>query len=128
MTELGRIQHVTLCIADEAQSRAFYTQVLGLREVERPPMPMAGLWLQVGETQIHLMAPPDPAELPRPRRLDHTPIAPHLAFEVPALEPIVSKLRAQGVDVIFSEFVEGQAFLTDPSGNLLELNAPARAG
>ena len=122
---LGRVQHVTLCVEDEAESRAFYTGVLGLSEAVRPPMRMAGLWLQVGATQIHLMVPPDAAELPRPRALDRTPIAPHLAFEVPALEPIVSTLRAQGIDVILSEFVEGQAFFTDPSGNLLELNAPA---
>jgi len=121
---LGRVQHVTLCIRDEAESRAFYTGVLGLPEAERPPLRMAGLWLQVGATQIHLMVPPDAAELPKPRVLDRTPIAPHLAFEVADLEPLVSRLRAQGISVILSEFVEGQAFFTDPSGNLLELNAP----
>ena len=32
---LGRVQHVTLCIRDEAESRAFYTGVLGLPEAER---------------------------------------------------------------------------------------------
>ena len=124
---LGRVQHVTLCVRDEAESRAFYTKTLGLPEAERPPMRMAGLWLQVGATQIHLIVPPDDAELPRPRALDKTPIAPHLAFEVPTLEPMVSKLRAQGISVVLSEFVEGQAFFTDPSGNLLELNAPQAA-
>jgi glyoxylase I family protein len=125
---LNRVQHVTLCVTDEAQSRAFYTQILGLPEAERPPLRVAGLWLQVGATQIHLLVPPDPSELPRPRQLDRTPIAPHLAFEVPALEPVVSRLRAQGITVILSEFVEGQAFFTDPSGNILELNAPVGAG
>jgi len=125
---LGRVQHVTLCVTDEAESRAFYTQVLGLAEANRPPLRMPGLWLQVGATQIHLMVPPDSAELPRPRALDRTPIAPHLAFEVPALEPMVSNLRARGIAVILSEFVEGQAFLTDPSGNILELNAPLPDG
>jgi len=121
---LGRVQHVTLCVRDEAESRIFYTRVLGLPEAERPPLRVAGLWLQVGATQIHLMVPPDSAELPRPRALDRTPIAPHLAFEVPALEPMVAKLRAQGINVILSEFAEGQAFFADPSGNILELNAP----
>ena len=28
---LGRVQHVTLCVRDEAESRAFYTGVLGFR-------------------------------------------------------------------------------------------------
>jgi len=68
--------------------------------------------------------PPDLAELPKPRLMDRTPLAAHTAFEVPSLEPMVSDLRARGVNVILSEFVEGQAFLTDPSGNVIELNAP----
>src|SRR5580698_239661 len=126
-TTLGRVQHVSLCIRDEAESRTFYTKVLGLREAERPDFPMGGLWLDVGRVQIHLIVPPDPAELPTPRRLDRTPIARHLAFEVPALEPMVARLRALGVPVILSEFVDGQAFFTDPSGNILELNAPPAA-
>jgi glyoxylase I family protein len=122
----GRLQHVSLVIRDEAESRLFYTKVLGLKEAtDRPPLPMDGLWLQVGELQIHLLVPPDSSELPRTRLLDRTPLAPHTAFEVPALGPIVERLRAEGVEVIFSEYVDGQAFLLDPSGNVLELNAPA---
>ena len=123
---LGRVQHLSLCIRDEAEARAFYTGVLGLKEADnRPPkMPVGGLWLQVGDLQIHLIVPPDLAELPKPRLMDRTPLAAHTAFEVPSLEPMVSDLRARGVNVILSEFVEGQAFLTDPSGNVIELNAP----
>ncbi len=124
----GRVQHVTLVIRDEAESRAFYTDVLGLTEAgDRPELPIGGLWLQVGDMQIHLLVPPDPDELPRARRLDRTPLAPHTAFEVSALGPIVERLRGLGVDVILSEYVDGQAFLLDPSGNVLELNAPAGA-
>ena len=121
---LRKVQHVSLCVRDEEEARQFYTRTLGLVEAYRPKLPVAGLWLQVGEMQIHLIVPPDPAELPRPRSLDRTPLAPHLAFEVPALEPLVSSLRGQGLAVILSEYVEGQAFLLDPSGNIVELNAP----
>lgn len=122
---LKKVQHVSLCVRDEEEARQFYTRTLGLTEAYRPKLPVAGLWLQVGELQIHLIVPPDATELPRARILDRTPLAPHLAFEVPALEPLVSNLRGQGVDVILSEYVEGQAFLLDPSGNVVELNAPA---
>ena len=121
---LKRVQHLSLCVRDEAEARAFYTGVLGLPEADRPKMRMGGLWLQVGVMQIHLIVPLDDAELPRPRPLDTTPIAAHTAFEVAALEPLVSQLRAKGIKVILSEFVDGQAFFTDPSGNILELNAP----
>ena len=119
---LDTLQHVTLCVADEDQAREFYTQILGLPEADRPPMAVKGLWLQVGRSQIHLLVPPDPIELPRPRTLERTPLAPHLAFEVADFEPAVASLRAKGVTVILSEFAKGQAFLTDPFGNVLELN------
>jgi glyoxylase I family protein len=121
---LKKVQHVSLCVRDEDEARQFYTQTLGLVEAYRPKLPVAGLWLQVGELQIHLIVPPDPTELPKPRTLDRTPLGPHLAFEVPALEPLVSNLRRGGLTVILSEYVDGQAFLLDPSGNVVELNAP----
>ena len=124
---VGPLQHLSLCVRDAAEARAFYTGVLGLREIERPDFPMSGLWLQAGTVQIHLIVPFDNAELPKARRLDRTPVAAHTAFEVPSLDPWISNLRAKGIAVILSEFVEGQAFITDPSGNILELNAPAAA-
>lgn len=122
----GRVQHLTLCVRDEQEAREFYTRALGLTEAhDRPDLPVSGLWLQIGEFQIHLIVPVDPAELPKPRTLDRTPLASHTAFEVDALEPLVERLRAQGTNVIFSEFAKEQAFLCDPSGNLIELNAPS---
>ena len=121
---IGCVQHISLCIRNEAEARAFYTGTLGLEEAKRPNLPMDGLWLQVGPMQVHLLVPFDTSELPRPRTLKGAPVAAHTAFEVSSLEPIVSKLRALGVAVVSSPFIETQVFLTDPSGNILELNAP----
>jgi hypothetical protein len=71
--------------------------------------------------------PIDSAELPRLRRLTETPIAPHIAFSVSDLDATVQRARAAGHTVIVSEFAEGQAFLCDPSGNIIEFNSMSTA-
>ena len=60
---------------------------------------------------------------PFPFRQGENPIA----FVRRVLAGPIPDLRAKGITVILSEFVEGQAFFTDPSGNILELNAPQGA-
>jgi catechol 2,3-dioxygenase-like lactoylglutathione lyase family enzyme len=47
----GTLSHVTLCIRDAVDSRKFYVDFLGLREMPRMPrmpQPQPGLWLQAG--------------------------------------------------------------------------------
>lgn len=119
------LSHVNLAIRDEQESRDFYVGLLGLEEVWRMPQPQPGLWLQAGAQQIHLLKPVDEAELPRQRVFDSAPMAPHVAFSVTDAEAVAARLRAAGVKVVFSEFVEGQAFFTDPSGNILEITEDA---
>ena len=121
----GVLSHVTLCIRDAVDSRKFYVDFLGLKELPRMPQPQPGLWLQAGNKQIHLLVPIDPGELPPQRRLTETPMAPHIAFSVSNLDATVQRARAAGHTVIISEFAEGQAFITDPSGNIIEFNSMA---
>ena len=121
----GVLSHVTLCIRDAVDSRKFYVDFLGLKELPRMPQPQPGLWLQAGNKQIHLLVPIDPGELPPQRRLTETPMAPHIAFSVSNLDATVQCARAAGHTVIISEFAEGQAFITDPSGNIIEFNSMA---
>ncbi|WP_257549459.1 VOC family protein [Sphingopyxis sp. DBS4] len=118
---VARLSHVNLAIRDEQASRYFYVGLLGLEEVWRMPQPQPGLWLRIGTKQIHLLRPVDDAELPPQRILDRTPMAPHLAFSVDSVKQVAARLEAAGVPVVFSEFMEGQAFFTDPSGNILEI-------
>ncbi|MFT4053777.1 MAG: VOC family protein [Novosphingobium sp.] len=116
-----RISHVNLAIRDEQASREFYVGLLGLTEVWRVPQPQPGLWLQIGTKQIHLLRPIDDGELPPQRVLTQTPMAPHLAFSVADVKVVAQRLEANGVAVVFSPYMEGQAFFTDPSGNILEI-------
>ncbi len=118
---VARLSHVNLAIRDEQASRDFYVGLLGLEEVWRMPQPQPGLWLQIGDRQIHLLKPVDDAELPPQRVLDKTPMAPHIAFSVENVSNVAARLQAAGVNIVFSEFMEGQAFFTDPSGNILEI-------
>lgn len=68
------IDHVQLAMpaGQEARARAFYADVLGMREVAKPT-PLAasgGVWFVLGEVQLHLGVEPDY----RPSRKAHPAI------------------------------------------------------
>lgn len=48
--------------------RRFYTRVLGMKQLPRPPFPFGGAWLQGGGLTLHLIHD-DPTI---PRKADHT--------------------------------------------------------
>jgi glyoxylase I family protein len=102
-------------VKDADAALAFYRDVLGLPVVDRPDGANSpGSWLQLGNGQIHLFQPPDPAMNP-----------PHLAIEVVELSSAVAAIRAQGHTVYDVEHRQGfgyQAVVVDPSGNVIELN------
>ena len=111
------IHHVALVVKDPDAALAFYRDVLGLPVVDRPDgANNPGSWLQLGNGQIHLFQPPDPAMNP-----------PHFAIEVVDLSSAVAAIRAQGHTVYDVEHRQGfgyQAVVVDPSGNVIELNQP----
>ena len=110
------IHHVALVINDPDAAFAFYRDVLGLEPVERPEGGTGdpGSWFQVGAGQVHLFQPPNPALNP-----------PHFAIEVEDLASTVESIRKLGHTVYEQEHSQGfgyQAFVIDPSGNVIELN------
>jgi glyoxylase I family protein len=110
------IHHVSICVRDAAEAVAFYTDVLGLTEVPRPDFGFGGHWLDAGGQQVHLMEGDEP-----PSKRDH------FAIRVDDLEAAVADLRAAGVLVNAVPHIQGaghQAFLVDPSDNIIELNQP----
>lgn len=123
MVLLG-LHHVTVGVRDIAEARAFYVDALGCTEIERPDFGFDGLWLDCGGTQLHFFV----TDVPRPER-------DHFALHVAGIDAVVERLEAAGVGVFRADPLPGagrQAFLRDPSGNLIELNEPeaasARAG
>jgi len=109
------IHHVALVVDDPDAALAFYRDVLGLSEVDRPDgADNPGSWLQLGKGQVHLFKPSDPARNP-----------PHFAIEVDDLAATVETIRERGHTVYDIAHVQGfgfQASVVDPSGNVIEFN------
>jgi len=116
-SERTRLHHVALVVNDPDAAFAFYQDVLGLKPVDRPEGAQnPGSWFELGDGQVHLFQPQDPATNP-----------PHFAIQVDDLVATVASIRAHGVTVYDVEHRPGfgyQAAILDPSGNLIELNQP----
>lgn len=116
MQVLG-VHHVSINVDDVAAAAAFYVERLGLSQrTDRPDFGFGGAWLDVGAEQVHLIEAPPPADRGQ-----------HFALQVADLDATIEELRAAGVDVSDASPVGTgrQAFLHDPSGNLIELHQPA---
>lgn len=111
------IHHVSINVADVGAAVEFYVDRLGLTpRTDRPPFSFGGAWLDAGGQQVHLIEgrPPDA-------------FGQHFALHVVDLDAAVAELRSAGVAVTDPVPVgQGrQAFLSDPSGNQVELQQPA---
>ena len=114
MQPLG-VHHVQINVADVDAASGFYTDVLGLtRREDRPDFGVPGVWLDAGDQQVHLMQTSVPPGLGQ-----------HFAILVDDLDATVAELTARGVEVSAPMAVgphRRQAFLSDPSGNGVELH------
>lgn len=114
------IHHVSVNVSSVSESVGFYSGVLGgtVRD-DRPDFGFGGAWIDLGSQQVHLIESPTPENLGQ-----------HFAIEVADLDGAVGELRAKGFDVGDPSPVGSarQAFVTDPSGNLLELHEVGSSG
>ena len=110
------IDHVQLAMpaGGESKARAFYEQVLGLREIPKPPTlaGRGGVWFGNDAVQLHLGVEPD--FLPARKA--------HPALLVDELDAIEAACKAAG----FTPQRDGDLpsysrfYVTDPFGNRLE--------
>ncbi|WP_298012571.1 VOC family protein [uncultured Aquabacterium sp.] len=129
--QLTRIHHVALICGDYPRSKAFYTEVLGLRvlaETWRPERQSHKLDLALPDGgQLELFSFPD--RPPRPSYPEARGLR-HLAFSVDDLDAAVAHLQAHGVAVepIRVDELTGQrfTFFADPDDLPLELYEAAR--
>jgi glyoxylase I family protein len=111
------VHHVSVNVSDVDAAVAFYVGVLGMAmRDDRPDFGFGGAWLDAGDQQVHLIEGPVPQGLGQ-----------HFALRVDDLHDVVAELRSAGHEVSDPSPVgqSRQAFLRDPSGNLVELHEPA---
>jgi glyoxylase I family protein len=108
------VHHVAINVDDVDAALAFYVGRLGLTVREdRPDFGIAGAWLDAGGQQVHLVG----AAVP-------TKCGQHFALLVDDLDQVIAQLRADGLEVSDAMGVatSRQAFVSDPSGNQVELH------
>jgi catechol 2,3-dioxygenase-like lactoylglutathione lyase family enzyme len=116
-----RLQHVSLPMpgteASVAEARRFYGELLGLEEIEHPPvLPGRIVWFRLGDQELHVF--PDPSGVAvnaRSRR--------HPCLEVDDVDALRAHLDSHGVETRDHDGeIPGRArfFAVDPFGNTLE--------
>jgi catechol 2,3-dioxygenase-like lactoylglutathione lyase family enzyme len=111
------IHHVQLAMprGGEADARAFYVDVLGFREVTKPPHLAArgGAWFTTGSVHLHLGVEDDF----RPARKAHP------ALLVTSLSPLLERCTSAGYSITIDQPLPGyeRAYVADPFGNRIEL-------
>jgi catechol 2,3-dioxygenase-like lactoylglutathione lyase family enzyme len=118
-----RAHHVSFCVAEIDRARAFYGDLLGLPEIERPDFGFPGAWYQAGEVQVHLIQAPAGAATGTPPP-SISPVANHAAFEIEDYDAVSQALRDRGIALVEAGAEVGQMFLQDPDGNVIELIQP----
>ncbi|MDT0424962.1 VOC family protein [Streptomyces evansiae] len=114
------LDHVQLAAppGSEDRLRAFYTDVLGLAELPKPPVLAArgGCWFGSGPVQLHLGIETGF----RPARKAHP------GLRVTAIDAFATRLTDHGITVTWDDNLPGHRrfYADDPVGNRLEFLEP----
>ncbi|MFE9930679.1 VOC family protein [Streptomyces sp. NPDC005533] len=113
---LTAVDHVQLAAPPDSEDRlrAFYTDVLGMTEIPKPPVLAArgGCWFAAGPVQLHLGIEEDF----RPARKAHP------GLRVTGIEAYAIRLEERGAKVVWDDDLPGHRrfYSEDPVGNRLE--------
>lgn len=115
---ISGFNHFNITTADLARARRFYSDVLGLREGERPPFSSPGAWMYIGGQPILHISTGRVAATRRSDAFDH------VAFTASDIEGTRATLRQH--DIYFEEYAVPdrelhQLFFRDPDGVEIEL-------
>jgi catechol 2,3-dioxygenase-like lactoylglutathione lyase family enzyme len=117
MSKFAGIDHVQLAmpVGAEDQARAFYTGVLGLAEIPKPPVlaVRGGCWFECGSAQLHLGGE-DGFKAAKKA---------HPALTVSDMPGLLAELAAHKVEIKPEETIGGlqRASILDIFGNRIEL-------
>lgn len=131
MIDITGLHHVSLAVTNLERSKAFYRDVLGLKEIERPAFEFAGAWFAIGDRQLHLIVHDKPTL--RTRGIDSHDV--HFALRVVSYRDTVAFLEARGYSSDARDDAKRlkenkwgkagfpQVFILDPDRHVIELNA-----
>ncbi|WP_396136589.1 VOC family protein [Chamaesiphon sp. VAR_48_metabat_403] len=111
--------HAAMLVANLDRAIEFYTNVLGLKRVDRS-LKYPGAWYQIGNFQIHLIEDIDYLDKDR-IDLHVSTRNPHIALEVRDLDATKQQLLAANCIVKMSNSGRAALFTQDPDGNTIEL-------
>ena len=119
---ITEMNHFTVLTDDLERTRAFYVELLGLREGPRPPLGFPGAWLYAGERPIlHVIAG-------RPLPPERRGVLDHMAFSAHGLAELAQRLDGAGIAYDLRRQAETSAwqlFVFDPNGARVELDFDA---
>jgi glyoxylase I family protein len=122
--QVETLHHVSIPVTDRTRAKRFYSDILGLREIPRPPFDFEGAWYQLGDRQLHLIVHPGTRTLRGTTAIDSRDG--HFGLRVRSYRQTLDHLKAQGVtcrDRPRNLTAWPQIYVTDPDGNVIELNA-----
>jgi glyoxylase I family protein len=113
------LHHASVIVSNIEASRAFYCDILGLQQIERPDLGFPGAWFQVGTQQIHLLEleNPDPVK----GRPEHGGRDRHIALNALSLAPVQDALTKASIVYTLSKSGRKALFCRDPDGNAVEI-------
>lgn len=107
------------------RARRFYGGVLGLEEIPRPAFGFDGAWYRIGADQeLHLIVYPEARAARQTTAID--PRDGHFAMRVGSYAGALERLRAHAIpcrELPDNPTPWAQIYVTDPDGNVIELNA-----
>ena len=112
------LDHVNIRTGQLVVMRRFYTDVLGLREGERPPFAFAGSWLYCGTRAVIHLVESDRTPAGFEPRIEH------FAFRAKDFSAFVAHLQHNHVPYRVGELPGRkvtQVHLSDPDGNHIEV-------
>lgn len=118
------LNHIAVYVEDLKESQSFYTNIIGLEEIEEPFKDVFHVWYKLGSSQLHLIE----GEWEEPTINKNN----HLCFSILDMNSFIENLKAKKVEFEnwpgesgkITERVDGvkQIYFQDPNGYWVEVN------
>ncbi|NOQ65086.1 MAG: glyoxalase [Methyloprofundus sp.] len=114
------LHHSSLMISDLDRALTFYTEAIGLQQIERPDLGFPGAWFGLGEQQqLHIIKLPNMD--PTSGRPEHGGRDRHVALTVNDFAAVRANLEAKNIVYSMSKSGRKALFVRDPDANAIEI-------